>query len=329
MSAPTRADFGAAAERCLDFLAAQFDDRGAHRAAPDDPAQHYKLIYVFAYADRRALALRVLEHMERVHLADDGGYRDPSLNGPGSAFLYQSGWLAWGAAALGRFDVARRVARQAMSQQDEGWGGFWNDTELGRVQWLLNSSSAGAGCAAAGELEAARHSARHLERLLTRQPAPDEGFYFSLGEDGQVVAGLGDEPTRNHFDLTAWARPAMFATAIAGLAWLTRQSLDDRFADLARRYCAVILSHRGQPERMQFASKSGWAMMQVHALRPDPALAAYAEGVGRRLLELQADDGSVDLSGWPGLEGGAPPALTLASTCDWTLTAVALANGAA
>ncbi len=328
VEAPTRDDFRAAAEKCLDFLAAQFDEHGAHRTAPQDPSLHYKLVYVFAYGDRRELSLRVLEHMQRTHLAPDGTFRDPALNAPGSSFLYQSGWLAWGAAALGRFDLARRVARRAIEQQDPTWGGFWNEIDVGRVQWLLNSSSAGAGCAAAGEIEAAEHSARHLARLLDRQPEPEKGFHFSLGADGEVVTALGDEPTRNFFDLDSWARPAMFATAIAGLAWLARQTLDQTYTDLARRYCQVILTHRRNPERMQFASKTGWAMLQVHANSPDPALEAYAQGVGRRLLELQSDDGSIDLSGWPGMEAGAPPALTLPTTCDWTLTAIALANGA-
>ena len=77
---------------------------------------------------------------------------------------------------------------------------------------------------------------------------------------------------------------------------------------MARRYCDVILAHRQQPERVQFSSKTGWAMLQVHADRPDAALTAYAEGVGRRLLELQKEDGNIDLSGWPGMEAGAPPA---------------------
>ena len=62
--------------------------------------------------------------------------------------------------------------------------------------------------------------------------------------------------------------------------------------------------------------------------QPDPALSLrYAEAVGLRFLELQQADGSVDLTVWPGMEGGAPLPLRLGNLCDWSLTALALANG--
>ena len=189
---------------------------------------------------------------------------------------------------MGRFDLARRVARRAVEQQDAKWGGFWNEIDVGHVQWLLNSSSAGAGCAAAGEIEAAEHSARHLARLLDRQPEPDQGFYFSLGADGEVVTALGDEPTRNFFDFDSWARPAMFATAIAGLAWLCAPDAQPVVHEPGAPLLRVILAHRRNPERMQFASKTGWAMLQVHANSADPSLEAYAQGVGRRLWSCKA-----------------------------------------
>ena len=61
---------------------------------------------------RRDLAHRVLEHIERNLLEADGSFRDPAANGPQSLYLYQAGWLAWGSAFLGRFDLARRFARR-------------------------------------------------------------------------------------------------------------------------------------------------------------------------------------------------------------------------
>ena len=120
----------------------------------------------------------------------------------------------------------------------------------------------------------------------------------------------------------------MFATAIAGLTWLGRQTGDDRHFDLARTYANVILSHRGQPWTSPFASKTGWAVLQLNVNRPDPALTDYAEAVGQRFLQLQQSDGSVDLTVWPGMETGAPLPLRLSNLCDWSLTAIDLANGA-
>ncbi len=328
-STPQASDYQAAAERALDFLAAYVDADGRSTEAPSDPALHFKLPYVFAYGGRCETALRVLRYIEHELLDADGAYRDDAFNGPASAFLYQAGWLAWSSAALGRFDLARRAASRAAREQDARLGGFWNDTDLGRVQWLLNSSSAAAGCAAAGELDTAERAAGYMQLLLERQPSPERGFYFSLDGEGKVVTDLGDEPGRNFFDFDAPCRPAMFATAIVGLVWLGRQTGAARHFDLARAYANVILSHRGQPARSHFASKTGWAVLQLAVHRPDAALTAYAAQVGERFLELQQSDGSIDLSGWPGLETGAPLPLRLANLCDWTLTAVALANGAA
>lgn len=327
MTIDTANEYRQAADRALDFLAAHTDGEGRSRIDPNDPGLHFKLPYVFAYGDRRQLALKVLDHIERNLLADDGSFQDNQFNGPASAFLYQAGWLAWSSAALGRFDLARRIARRAIQEQDPNLGGFWNETHQGREQGVLNSSSAAAGCAAAGELEAAAIAAGFMDRLIELQPEPDQRFHFGLNADGEVITDSDAEPGRNYFDLNGPCRPAMFATAIAGLTWLGRQTDDDRHFDLARTYADVILSHHGEPWTSPFASKTGWAALQLNVNRPDPALIAYAEKVGQRFLELQQPDGSVDLTVWPGMEGGAPLPLRLGNLCDWTLTALALANG--
>jgi len=327
MTADTANGFRQAADRALDFLAAHVDADGRSRIDPNDPGLHFKLPYVFAYGDRRQLALRALDHIERNLLADDGSFKDDRFNGPTSAFLYQAGWLAWSSAALGRFDLARRIARRAIQEQDPELGGFWNETHQGREQGVLNSSSAAAGCAAAGGLEAAEQAAGFMDRLLELQPEADRRFHFGLYADGNVITDSDAEPGRNYFDLDGPCRPAMFATAIAGLTWLGRQTDDARYFNLARAYANVILSHRGEPWDSPFASKTGWAALQLNVNRPDPALTAYAEAVGQRFLELQQPDGSVDLTVWPGFESGAPLPLRLSNLCDWSLTALALANG--
>ena len=324
---PDPIDLRQAAHFALDFLESHVDADGRSRIDPNDPGLHFKLPYVFAYGDRRQVALRVLDHIERNLLADDGSFQNDRFNGPASAFLYQAGWLAWSSAALGRFDLARLIARRAIQEQDLELGGFWNETHQGREQGVLNSSSAAAGCAAAGELEAAELAAGFMARLLELQPEADRRFHFGLDAEGKVITDADAEPGRNYFDLDGPCRPAMFATAIAGLTWLGRQTGNDRHFDLARAYANVILSHRGRPWDSPFASKTGWAALQLNVNRPDPALTAYAESVGRRFLELQQPDGSVDLTVWPGMESGAPLPLRLANLCDWTLTALALANG--
>jgi hypothetical protein len=119
----------------------------------------------------------------------------------------------------------------------------------------------------------------------------------------------------------------MFATPLAGLVWTARQSGRAAYLDLARRYADVMLRHR-EPARMTFASKSGWAALELHAHRPDADLLAYATAVGCRMLELLLPSGAIDSSNFPGLEREVPPAIVLGNTWDWALTALALGNGA-
>ena len=327
MTTNTANEFRQAADRALDFVAAHVDENGRSRIDPNDPGLHFKLPYVFACGDRRQPALRALNHIEHNLLAADGSYRDERFNGPASAFLYQSGWLAWSSAALGRFDLARRVARRAMQEQDSKLGGFWNETGLGREQGLLNSSSAAAGCAAAGELDAAELATGYMARVFQVQPERERRFHFALNAGGDLITESDAVAGQDHFDLQGPCRPAMFATAIAGLTWVGRQTGNGNHFDLARAFVGVILSHHGQPWNSPFASKTGWAALQLNVNQPDPALSDYAEAVGRRFLELQQPDGSVDLTVWPGFENGAPLPLRLSNLCDWTLTALALANG--
>ncbi len=323
-----RTDMRIVAEKSLDFLEAAFDEHGRNRRAPDDPCVHFKMPYVFCYGGRRDLAHRVLEHIERNLLEADGSFRDPAANGPQSLYLYQAGWLAWGSAFLGRFDLARRFARRAIAEQDDRWGGFWNENELGRVQWLLSSSSAAAGCAVAGELAAAEEYARFMTRLIERQPEPATGFYFFLSPEGEVVTAMPADATLGFYDLSGRVRPAMFATVIAGLVWLGRQTGDGRHFDTARRYADIMLA-APEPQRSAFASKSGWAALMLHAHRPDPDLAAFATGMAAAIADRQLSDGSISHADWPGFETEVPADVREGSTCDWTLTAVALANGAA
>ncbi|MBM4435643.1 MAG: hypothetical protein FJ029_00110 [Actinobacteria bacterium] len=143
-----------------------------------------------------------------------------------------------------------------------------------------------------------------------------------------MVQALGSYPGYHFYDLKSWAHPSMFATAIAGLTWTGRQTGDPRHLAQARRYADVMLAHHA-PARMSFVSKTGWAVLQHQTHQPDAKVLSFAQGVCRRFLELQQSDGSIDVSSFPGLAGGVPATTTLATTYDWTLSALALANGGA
>jgi len=324
-----RAEYRAAAGRSLDFLAAAVNADAKRRKMIDEVDVLYKLPYVFTYGGRRELGLRVMEHIENDLIEADGSFRDASQNGPTSMYAYMAGWLAWGSLALGRFDLARRFARRIAVDQDPQWGGHWSESEVGRAQWLLTSSGMVAGCAAAGELETAERGARYMARLLERQPRPDDGFYFNLGPDGEVVTKPAEDTTTSFYDFNDRVRPAMFAIALAGLVWTGEQTGDARHFDLARRYANVVLSNRRDPTTSPFVSKTGWAALLLYRHRADDDLRGFAEAVGKAYLRRQQSDGSVALAGWPGLDADQPVGYRVLTTCDWVVTALALANGGA
>ena len=327
MTTETANEFRQAADQALDFLAAHVDGDGRSRIDPNDPGLHFKLPYVFAYGDRRELALKVLDHIERNLLADDGSFQDDRFNGPASAFLYQAGWLAWSSAALGRFDLARRVARRAIQEQDPNLGGFWNETDQGREQGVLNSSSAAAGCAAAGELEAAELAAAFMARLLELQPEADRRFHFGLDAEGAVItdadAGNGPKLLRSGRTLPSGHVCHRHRGSDLGGPSDRRREVLRHGSGLCQRDPvapgpAVGLAVRLQDRLGRPATQRQPARSRAHRLR---RLRRW------RFLELQQSDGSVDLTVWPGMEGGAPLPLRLANLCDWSLTALALANG--
>ena len=324
----TRDQIQSAADRCLDFLASLFDERGHSRIDPSSGGHHFKLPYVLNYGGRRALAMRVLAHVANDLIQPDGQYKDTAANDSKGRYLYEGGWLAWGSESLGRFDWARKFAKQLAVQQDPQWGGWFSDNEQGRVQRVLLCSGAMAGCAAAGELEAAAHGARYFERLLDRQPEPDRRFYYNLGEDGEVVTAPTDDPTMGCYDFHDHVRPAHFAPVIAGLTWLGEHTGNETHFNTARRFADVLLSNPNA-SASPFASKSGWAALMLHRHRPSDDLVEYAQAIGQALIKRQQDDGRIDITDAPGLEGGQSDAISIATTCDWTVTAIALVNGAA
>ena len=327
VDARTRAALRDAADKAMDYLASNLDSEGRHQRAPNDAAPHYKLPYLFAYGGRRETALRVFQHLEKNLINADGTFRDPAANLPSSRYLYWASWMAWGATALGRFDVARQFMRKVTKVQDAKLGGLWQEMPFGRAFGVLDTSAVTSGCAAAGEVEAAVLGSKFLAHVLDAQQDPTRLYYYA-GGDGKAITVDTPDPTMMFYDTTGMVRPAMLATVLAGLVWTGRRTGDSTHFATARRYADIMLA-APEPVKNAFASKTGWAALQLYTHRPDADLLAFAQGLGQDMLRRQLPNGSVDLRDWPGLEGGPPPAATEWVTVDWTLTALALANGAA
>ena len=99
-------DYRRGAERLLDFMAAEYDQNAVSKSAPDNVQFYYKLPAVFNYGGRRGFAVLALQQFEQKFLTGPRLKLDPVA---ALWEAYIAGWVAWGAGALGRFDLARRI----------------------------------------------------------------------------------------------------------------------------------------------------------------------------------------------------------------------------
>lgn len=312
-----------AAERLLTWLADCFDADGVARLAPDNVQYYYKMPAVFARGGRWALAHRTLTQFERRFLANGRLVLDDDpVARPWSAYI--GGWLAWGAGLLGRFDVARAVVQANADRQDAATGGFWHEEGGVRVFDSERSSAATMGCLWAGDTNHAREAGRFLGDLLRRQDKA-RVFYAYADRQGRPIPNHADRNAYFALD-DAHARPALFATTIACLVLLYRQTGETRHLEAAAAYMRVVLDHAGDVAALPLATKTGWAASMLHQHRPEPALLDFTRRNADAIVERQKSDGSISfdavvdipkpidtvwLVGW-----GADCALTLLTAAD-------------
>jgi hypothetical protein len=244
---------------------------------------------VFAYGGRRLIAHRTLAQFAKRFMAD-GKFSvvdDPIAN-PWTAYI--GGWLAWGAGALGRFDVARAVVSAIAYQQDAKAGGFWHEHGGRRLFDTERTSAAAMGCVWAMDTPRAEAASRFLAMVLDAQkesqpPArrpeanankPDAFTFYAYSDwNGRPIVDRSD---RNAYFATddPHARPALFATTVACLVWVARQTGRRDPLETAHDYMRIVLAHHHDAAALPLATKSGWAAMMLHAHAPAAQLRDFA-----------------------------------------------------
>lgn len=317
-----------AGARLLDYLASEYDANGVSRTAPDNVQFYYKLPAVLAYGGRRELAYRTLEQFVGRFIKN--GRLDLSADPIAHPWTpYLGGWAAWGAAALGRFDLARKIMATVITFRHPETGGYRFSSPGGTA--LLDVERTGAalmGCVWAGELAEARAAATFLRLALERQLSPSQEFHAYFDLNGRVAP---DRRDRNaFFSLTdAFARPALFATAIAGLVWLGRATGEADPIALANAYMHVVLAHHSDPAQLLLATKLGWSALMLKAHRVEPELAGLAERVAANLIERQRPGGSIDFDALPDVPKPVDKVWLIGWGCDCALTLMAVADDTA
>lgn len=318
----------AAAEKLLDYLAAEFDDQGVSTTAPGNAQYYYKLPAVLAYSGWREPAYRILEQF--VDRFMKGGQLDLSADpaaGPWTPYI--GGWAATGAGMLGRFDLARTIMKTVQTFRDDATGGYrYQAPGATPVLDIEQTGSALMGCVWTGDFTGGHAAAGFLQTLLHQQPSPRDVFDARMGLDGRLVHDSSDPSAHYSFD-DPFASPAIFGTTIAGLVWLARSTGDDELIELASAYLHVAMEHHSDPAKLLLATKFGWTALMVGAHRETEALSKLAARCAANLIERQRPDGSISLHGLPAAFRPDDKQWLIVLGCDCSLTLMAVADGAA
>lgn len=325
MNKQTDNKYREAANRLVGYLADEYDEAGASRSAPDNVQFYYKMPATFEYAGRRGLAMRTLDQFVTRFLAGDKFLLegDPIAK-PWSAYL--AGSLGWGAGSLGRFDIARCVSAAVASRQDPVYGGFiHDDPKAGQIMDLERTSSALMGCVWAGRINDGLRAARFMANMLALQPDSDV-YYAYLGTGGGIVKDNADR--NGHYRKSdEHARPALFATSIAGLTWLGRATGESWVFEIAERYLQLTLSLEHDAATRPLATKTGWcALMLAQHLEDNESIIEFARRSGDALVERQQEDGSIDFDAIPDVPHPIDKIWHIGWGCDAALTLLALAD---
>jgi hypothetical protein len=325
MTAADVGRFRAGATHLVDWLASEYDDSGASRSAPDNVQFYYKLPAVMFLAGRHGLALRLLDQAEaRFYRAGHFDIESDPVAAPWAGYL--GGWLSWGAAQLGRFDLARNTIESFAHLQNKQYGGFTHGGGNEILQDTERTSAAAMGCVWAGRIEQASSAARFLEYALQTQPAPDREFCAYVDIEGKVRPDYSDRNAYYRFD-DDQARPALFATTVAFLVWLGRSTGREDMYDLAARYMKVVMSNRCNPARLPLATKTGWSAMLLARHRSFPELMEFAFDNGQAILERQLPDGSISFDSVADIPKPVDRVWLNGWGCDAALTLLALSEG--
>jgi hypothetical protein len=282
------ADSAAGMRRWLD---AHFDDSGRCTIDPTDSRYYYKAPYLLALAGLRAKGARVAQFAHKNLLDEHGHLTGPPAFGAENR-LYGMGWLAFGAVATERFDLARTLADRLTSLQDHNSGGFpIPDADAGEpVSEICFSAGAGMGLAAAGRTHEAVLLADRLVLMLEAQSATPR-YYNRFRRDGSIVGKPAAGAWQKMYDLELdEQRPANFATVVLHLVWTARLAGEKRYLAAAQGYVDYVYRHRLDPAHFGRATKFGYAMLQLYDDTGDATLLARARHLGDVLVTHQSDD---------------------------------------
>lgn len=301
MARPDLESYRSCTRRVSDWFVSTLEPDGTIRAESDLIA-YYHAPNLLAAVDRASEAQKMASWLAANALADDGDFRYQDKKGdiiqPTMQWNYINGWLTWGVARLGRFDVSEPAARFLERFQDERTGGFVTaaDPDAGYAP-VAGAVDMGSTCAATlgmiytGRWDAAARAGNFLlDVLASEKDAPS--FHCRFGSDGSPITDFPDEQA--YVSIVRFEEPKQaywyFGFAARILALLHRATGEARYLDGALAYIGVF--DRCHEDRwVHWANdKVAWASAALYQITGD---VAHVERVARcfdPIVAAQRDD---------------------------------------
>ena len=291
-------------DRVRDWFTSILDPCGMIREEPD-LLPYYHSLGLLAATNRAGEAHRMADWIKSEAFAPDGDFRTNGAKGaiiqPQMMWNYMNGWLTWGLARLGRFDMSEPAARYLETFQDDTSGGFLTaaDPERGFTP-VPGAVDVGSTCAASlamiytGRWTAATRAAEFLMRVLDQQPQPREAFYTRFSTNGQAITEFPDEvATVSVIRFSQRTQAYWFLGFAARILALVHRATNRRdLLQAALRYVDVF--NQCHEDRWEYFAndKMGWAAAALYQITRDPEHRLLAGRIFNPIVERQDADGT-------------------------------------
>ena len=235
-------------QRVTDWFVSELTPEGMILDDPDLIA-YYHGPNLLAATGHAVEAHRLATWLHRDALAPDGDFRRQGAKGaiiqPSMQWNYINGWLTWGLARLGRFELSEPAAGYLETFQDDQTGGFLTaaDPDQGfapvRGGVDMGSTCAGSlGMIYSGRWSRALRAGQFLLDALRMQPSPADAFYCRFWPTGEAITEFPEDEA--YVSVVRYDRPGQaywyFGFAARILCLLHRATGHTVLLDGARAY---------------------------------------------------------------------------------------------
>lgn len=318
-----------ARERGANWLLSQIKADGSLEGATGLSA-YYKIPYALVVAGHPLVARRVLDHLKRTFLTNEGDYLDLPGDESGLVhvkhfYIYRACWIAEAAQRMGSFDIAQRSGAFLLRFQDEKSGGFHSHIEglKGGAQTdILSTARGGMLCLFLGKMNEAAAAGQFLLRAADGQPRPDDAIFVNFSPSGAPITTIPKGDKEILWQVKAGVPGQAYyylGYPMAFLARLYQATGEERFLEGAKRY--FQFHEKCAPDAFSSwpSGKSGWGVAILHTITGEEEYGRAAEMLADFLLHTQSPDGF-----WFNPRGFArvkdqPPALTYDATAEFVI----------